>query len=140
MTVPTPNVFKILGAGMFCRNYEEIVLMHVPEPTANELACGVKCQLTDNCVGFAYREHEPCDSNERVEGNASCILFQNECVPEPDKCWRTFRMTDAPATDLTNVPQNIPFGAALLVVASMHGRSPCVSELVDNEIVHPSYT
>jgi len=48
-------------------------------------------------------------------------------------------MTDAPATDLASVPQNMSV-AALAVPASMHGKSLCVSELVDNEIVHPSYT
>lgn len=140
MTARTPANYTMLGASTFCRNYFQIVLMHTPERQVDEFACSMQCWLhREHCVGFAYKEEESCDSNEKVEGTASCILFQGECVPEPDTCWRTFRMTGAPAPNLTNVPQSLPYGAPLQVTANMEGKRPCTSEWEDFEIAPPSY-
>jgi hypothetical protein len=106
MVAPTPTIFSLTGQRTFCRNWEQVLLAKVAEKQPHEEACATQCMLTNGCTGFAFQPDTSCQSS--VDLDSSCVLFQGECIPEPNFCSWTYNMTEQPGRKpLSSMPMPI---------------------------------
>jgi len=101
----------------------------------------VQCMLTEGCISFAYRADESCTSDPDSGTTSNCVLFQYECVPEPNQCWGTHRLSEAAEPDLGHIRQGALDGEeGSEKIQELHEKVPdCDTDLFENAITTSPY-